>query len=259
MIAMHMTAHDTLDLSKRLTDAVQRLMTVRHDDHAFRISVPILYPSGSGCAVEVTANGENIFVSDIGIGHMEAEYAGASEIYVKEAGKAADRYGVRFDGYSIFNLRTSIDRIEGAIVAVSNASVQAASAAILRSAENKDRNSNNDVFDRLMSIFSTHLLVRTADIKGQRDTWPAHNVVIFPTGQKAVFEFVNPHQNSISSKFLMFSDLLASGATLALNTVTEDISKLGSRGAMLSDVSNMIELSAEDAEFEKYARLTIAA
>ena len=48
-------------------------------------------------------NGDNCFVSDFGFGSMEAEMYGAESFYESNAKKAADRFGVGFDGMgSIF-------------------------------------------------------------------------------------------------------------------------------------------------------------
>lgn len=253
------TVQAPLGMPARISDAISRLMTTREDGETFRVSVPVLYPSGSGCSVEITPNGDSVFVSDLGLGHFEAEFAGASEHYDKQAKRAAGRFGVSYDGYSVFALRIPLGRLEGAIAAISNASVQAAGLAIMKAIEDKERRSNDEVFDRVKGIFGASLVAKSADVRGQRDTWNAHNVVTFPTGQRAVFEFVTRHQGSISNKFFMFSDLSGAPGGLSLNAVTKDIGELGSRGAMLSDVSNLIELSAANDRFEHYARQVVAA
>jgi hypothetical protein len=54
---------------------------------------------------------------------------------------------------------------------------------------------------------------------GWNAIWDAHNVVRFGAN-KAIFEYVNDDLTSVSSKFIMFSDIahLASG-TISLNTI----------------------------------------
>jgi hypothetical protein len=201
---------------------------------------------------------ESAFVSDMGLGHYEAEFGGASEFYDNQARRAAEQFGVGYDGYSIFAVQVPLSRIEGGITAIANASVRAASAAILKSVEEKERRQNDEIYDRISRIFDVKIVSKTVEVQGARDVWPAHNVVMFPTGERAVFEFVSRHRNSISSKFLMFSDLASIGTSFALNAVVEKRSAMPASGAMLEDVGNVIELAANDDVYRQYAHLRAA-
>jgi hypothetical protein len=95
----------TLTLDRAVKDKIEEaaagLIAVRANGDRARISLPLLYPSGSGSAVEVMVNGDNCFVSDFGFGAMEAEMYGAESFYESNARKAANRFGVGFDGMSI--------------------------------------------------------------------------------------------------------------------------------------------------------------
>lgn len=92
--------------------------------------MPVLYPNGNAVSVEITPNGDNLFISDMGIGHLEAEYAGASAYYGAQARRAAESFGISYDGYSVFAAKASFGQLEAAVLAVANASVQAAALAI---------------------------------------------------------------------------------------------------------------------------------
>ncbi len=60
--------------------------------------------------------------------------------------------------------------------------------------------------------------------------------------------------NSISSKFLMFSDLRESGAEgHSLNAVIDDEKNLDAKARMVGDVANIIRLDASDDVFRQYA------
>jgi hypothetical protein len=249
-------AHKSADvMADRIRAAVARLMTVRNDGGSFRVNVPVLFPSGSCCAIEVMPGQDEAFISDMGLGHFEAEFSGASEFYDAQARKASEQFGVGYDGFSIFALKVPIGRLEGGIAAIANASVRAASAAILRASEEKERRQNDVVYDRILQVFDPRLVAKEADIRGARDVWGAHNVVMFPNGQKAVFEFVSEHRNSISSKFFMFSDISGSDDPVSLNAVVRDREAMPASGAMLEDVGNVIEMTANDNVFKRYAQL----
>jgi hypothetical protein len=238
----------------RLKQAVARLMTVRVDGERARLTVPVLYPSGSGCAVEIMTSGDKCFVSDLGFGHMEAEMQGADAYYGVCAKSASERFGVGFDGLSVFTTWASFDKIEGAIAGVANASVQAAATAIFRAVEEKDKQKNTELFERVKEIFGAPSVARSADLKGRDAVWQAHNIVLLSDHRRAVFEFVSENTNSISSKFLMFSDLSKRKDEFSLNSVVRSVEKLGRKGAMLADVSNILSVSDPAAEFIRYAK-----
>lgn len=241
-------------IENRIKEAVARLMATRGSPDSIRVSVPVLYPSGSSSTVEIGSIGETCFVSDMGFGHTEAFLANAGDFYDRQARDAAERFGIGYDGQSIFLVHAPIDRIEGAIAAVSNASVQAASLAVLKASEDKERKRNDQVYDRVRSIFGADAVTKSAEIEGRHAVWTAHNVVSLPRGRRAIFEFVTAHQNSVSNKFMMFSDIASRHQELALNSVVRSVANLGAKATMLQDVSNVIQLDASNDDFLRYAK-----
>ncbi len=242
-------------LKDRIGRAVNRLMTAQTDVNSTRVSVPVVYPSGAMSTVEVSLNGDKCFVSDMGIGHTEALLSNAQDYYDTQAKRAAERFGIGYDGDSIFVLWAPVSRMEGAIASVANASVQAASLAIMKATEDRELRKNDELYDRIRSIFAASTVTRTADLTGRNAVWSAHNVVALPSGRVAVFEFVRAHTNSISNKFMMFSDLALSGQNPSLNSVVRSIEAIGVKGGMLADVSNVIPLNSSNDDFLRYARL----
>ena len=241
-------------IKEKIEEAAAGLISVRADGDRARISLPLLYPSGSGSAVEVMVNGDNCFVSDFGFGSMEAEMYGAESFYESNAKKAADRFGVGFDGMSIFKTWASLGRLDAAVVAVANASVQAATGAIMRASEEKERRDNAELFDRVREFFGDRAVAKREELGGRDARWPVHNVVTLPNHRKAVFEFVTAHANSISSKYMMFSDLARVEEPCSLNSVVKSIARIGNRGAMLADVSHLVELDSPKETYLRYAQ-----
>ncbi len=244
----------TTNFDDRIRTAATRLMSMRSDAERVRISVPVIYPSGASSAVEVTVNGDKCFVSDMGIGYSEAFLSNASEFFDHQAKQAAARFGIGYDGDSIFALWAPLDRMEAAIAMVANASVQAASLAILKAAEDRDVRRSDELYDRVRTIFKAADVQKSAELAGKETKWSAHNVVFLPAGRVAVFEFVSPHGNSVSSKFMMFSDLAKSEHPPALVSVVKSVETMGARGNMLADVSHVVEFTRPDADFVRYAK-----
>ena len=241
------------DIRERLDRVMRRLMPIAVEGQSARLNAPILYPSGSACTIEIVFNKDRCFVSDLGMGHFEAEMSGAESFYDKSARAAVEKYGVGFDGLSVFAAWASPSKLESAVTLVANASVFAAQMAVLRAEEEKDRQRNSELYEKVSHIFGLKSVEKSREIQGRDDVWNAHNVVAMPKGRIAVFEFVSTYQNSVANKFLMFSDLAKKDSGYSLNSVVRDIGRIGKRGSMLADVSNIIQLDAAREQFEKYA------
>ena len=146
-----------------------------------------------------------------------------------------------------------MEKIEAAITAVSNASVFSASNAIYKAAEEKDRHRNTELFEKVVQVFGNKYVAKAAELKGRDAVWDAHNVVILPSGRKAIFEYVSESQNSIASKFMMFSDLAKADHGFSLTSVVSNIERIGKKGSMLADVSTILALAANDDEYRTRA------
>ena len=81
--------------------------------------------------------------------------------------------------------------------------------AILSASEEKERRDNAELYERVREFFGDRAVAKREELGGREAKWAAHNVVTLPNRRKAVFEFVTAHTNSISSKYMMFSDLCA--------------------------------------------------
>lgn len=243
------------ELQSRIAQAVERLMGRRERAGGqVHVSVPVTYPSGASVVVEIEQNADRIWVSDMGAGILEAEMMGAQESYQQLARKKADEFGVGYDNRAMFVLWAPSGRLESAIVCVANASAQAAADAVRHASEAQSRRQNALVFERVKRIFGERHVSRTAEIYGRRSSWEAHNVVLFPDSHRAVFEPMAAHPNSVSAKFLMFSDLRDAELDVSLNAVVESLDSLDRKSQMVGDVANIIELRAADDLYRRYGR-----
>lgn len=238
----------------RVRSALQRIASVRELDGKIAVSLPVMYPSGATVVVEVERNDDRYWVSDMGYGLVEAEMSGAQTFYGKIASRIADDFGICFDGNAMFALWVASSRLEAAITCVANASNRACSEAILQATEAKSRRQNEKIFDRVKAVFGERSVTRSADIVGRHAHWEAHNVVVFPNRHRAVFEHMTSHTTSVSTKFLMFSDIKSAEADISLNAMVRDIAALDEKGQMIGDVANILSLSASDDQIIEYAR-----
>lgn len=244
------------DLERRVGVAVGRLMVLQSvPGGRVLLNVPVTYPSGSSTVVEIERNGDKIWVSDMGMGLVEAEMMSAQDSYQQLAHGKADEFGVSYDGSAMFVLWAPIDRIEAAIVCVANASARAAIDAVRHASEVQHKRQEDIVFQRVKLAFGEARVARTAEISGKRTAWPAHNVVILSSARRAIFEPMSKHPNSVSSKFLMFSDIRDNDQKISLNVVVENIKMLDAKAMMVGDVANIVEIGASDDTFRRYGRV----
>lgn len=241
------------ELRQRVAEAIKRLMSASDTAGGKSLlTLPITYPSGSSVVVEIEQNGDKIWVSDMGMGLVEAEMMAAQDSYQSLARKKAEEFGIAYDNRAMFVLWAPATRLEGAIVCVANASAQAASDAVRHASEVQVKRQAEAVFDRVKRVFGERIVSRSVEIRGRRTAWEAHNVVVFPNAHRAIFEPMTKNANSVSSKFLMFSDLQESGLDLSLNAVVESIGSLDAKAQMVGDVANIIELKSSDEVYRKY-------
>jgi hypothetical protein len=213
----------------------------------------VQYPSGALSVVEIERHGKTWWISDMGHGLLESEYVSAASGFARAASEIAKSYGINFDGNAIFALRVPEDQLDSGIVAVSNASVRAAAESIRAESERKREVRVDQVFERLSRVFPDAEVIRKFEIQGEHASWEAHNVVRFSGANNlAIFEYMSHHAQSVSAKFLMFSDLKRK-PNLMLNAVVSDPDKLDSKGRMIDDVATIVRVDAADETFRRLA------
>jgi hypothetical protein len=240
-------------LMRRVDEALRRIASVREVAGQFVVNVPVRYPSGAMAVVSVEENNGKCWVSDLGHGLMEAEFQGSQEYYIRTARDVALAFGVEFDGHSIFALQVPMSRLESAIVCVANASNQAAQDAVRLASEAQSQKKSDQIFERISVIFGPTVVAKTRLVDGRHVQWEAHNVVALPNGRTAIFEYMTAHANSVSSKFLMFSDIRMMDQKMSLNVVVQNARNLDAKSQMIGDVANIVEVSAADQDFIQFA------
>ena len=245
---------DDREATERVREALSRVAAVRGLDGRIVVDVPVMYPSGATAVVEVERNVDRYWVSDMGHGRIETEFVAAQDYFSAAARRAASDYGVEFDGNAIFALWVPSARLEAAIVCVANASNRACSDAIRVASEAKGRRENDRIFQRIQKVFGPEHVTRSLDVAGRHAHWEAHNVVVFSDRRRAVFEAMTSHPNSVSSRFLMFSDIKSADEEISLNAVVRDLSSLDEKAQIIGNVANIVGIDATDEELMRFAK-----
>ncbi len=230
------------NLLGKVESALRSAFSPRDSDGVVTMSVPVQYPSGSLASVEISGGLEEVWISDRGLGFFETEISGADLSYGRFAQAEADKRGISFDGRSLFGLKIPVEQLAAGIVAVANGSVAAAVATIRYEHEKKVQEGNRKVYEKVKQAFPEADVTHQLEVDGARTSWVVHNVVRIQN-RTGIFEPATSHPASVSSKFLMFSDL-SSRQSITLNAVMKNPRELDAKGQMLRDVAHIISVDA---------------
>jgi hypothetical protein len=166
-----------------------------------------MYPSGACAVVQITQQGDRFFVSDMGLGHQEAEMIGASTLYANSARGLADHYGIRFDNQAFFVAEASRDQLARATTIVANCSSEAAALAAYRAAERKFEEETDVLYKRLATVFPKREIERDIEFVGSSThRWKIATIVRHGS-HIALFEPVSKHPVSVVTTAAKFHDI----------------------------------------------------
>lgn len=181
------------------------LASVLSDAAGTFIRTPLAYSSGAAVTVRLDYYGDAYFVSDYGLGRLEAEMAGAVHQFSRVAPLMARRSGISFDQNAFFVTRVSRDQLVGATGAVANCSKEAVDLAVLRLSERRYSDKDIQFFERLQSIFGSRFHAGQ-HLHGESADWTV-DALIESDNNQAVFEFVRPRPQSVYPVVVKFHDL----------------------------------------------------
>ncbi|WP_050522947.1 hypothetical protein [Pseudorhodobacter wandonensis] len=229
----------TSTMNAALDDALRGISFAWQDGDRHYAVLPVQYPSGALCTLEINLGRDVAHISDMAAGHKESSTLCEDTAFGKIAHAEAKKRGLIFKDGTFLVREVDRGMLPAALVAIANASVSAAHAAIRHDSERREEARNDAIFDKVSRAFPNAHVHRTLEVSGSRAQWGVHNVVDLRDNRKAIFEPVSMHVISVSAKFTMFSDL-APRRELALNAVFADTKHLDPKAQMLSEVANII-------------------
>jgi hypothetical protein len=240
---------------RQLIDTVARqLIGIEDRSDGARITVPLMYPSGSLVVVRVDVVGrDRCFVTDMGTGYLEAELMGTSLVYARNAVPIAEHAGVRFDHHAFSLLDVTRAQLPGAITVVANASQQAVSIAAYKQAERKIAEDEEFLYRRLVKVFKQPHVDRHVAMLGASNTsWRVANVVK-QGNRTTIFEPVSRHPNSITTATTKFHDFARLDRPPNRVAVVESKEALGTYLSVLAQAASVITRDAPDKTLERLA------
>jgi hypothetical protein len=247
----------TIKIDERFASAVdavaRELVTTEHFGSASLIKTPMMYPSGAAAVVQVTQHGERFFVTDMGLGQVEADMIGASVLYANSAKPLADHFGIRFDNQAFFVAEANREQLAGAVTIVANCSSEAAALAAFKAAERRFEEDSDVLYRRLATVFPKAEIVRNVDFVGSSThKWPVATMVTHHH-KISLFEPVSKHHASVVNAAVKFNDIARLDNPPQRIAVVKKKAELGNYLNVLSQSANVIEYGVPDATFIRLA------
>ena len=247
----------TIKIDERFASAVdavaRELVTTEHFGSASLIKTPMMYPSGAAAVVQVTQHGERFFVTDMGLGQIEADMIGASVLYANSAKPLADHFGIRFDNQAFFVAEANRDQLAGAVTIVANCSSEAAALAAFKAAERRFEEDSDVLYRRLATVFPKAEIVRNVDFVGSSThKWPVATMVTH-NHRISLFEPVSKHHASVVNAAVKFNDIARLDNPPQRIAVVKKKVELGNYLNVLSQSANVIQYEVPDATLIRLA------
>jgi hypothetical protein len=240
----------TIKIDERFASAVdavaRELVTTEHFGSASLIKTPMMYPSGASAVIQVTQHGDRFFVTDMGLGQMEADMIGASVLYANSAKPLAEHFGIRFDNQAFFVAEANRTQLAGAVTIVANCSSEAAALAALKAAERRFEEDSDVLYRRLATVFPKAEIVRNVDFVGSSThKWPIATMVTH-NRKVSLFEPVSKHHTSVVNAAVKFNDIARLDNPPQRVAVVKKKNELGNYLNVLSQSASVIEYNVPD-------------
>ncbi len=247
-----MHALNEISFKQAVETVAEELISFDHYDGGSFIQTPLLYPGGTTVVVRVE-QGEKFFVSDMGLGHQEAELMGASSAFSRHARSVAEAAGVRFDNQAFFVMEATREQLAGAVITIANCSQEAVAFAAYKVSERRTADATEILYDRLVSVFKGRRVSRNVEVVGASN-YPWHVATLVSGashGRPAIFEPVTKHYNSVVSVAAKFHDISLLERAPKRVSVVSDKADFGPWLSVLTQSGDVIGREVSDAVIEK--------
>jgi hypothetical protein len=240
-------------LLEAATEATRELVGVQERADGVYVTLPLTYPSGASVVIRVDGTDERFFVSDFGMGYLEADLMGAGSLFSRHARPIAEAGGVGFDQRAFFVVEVGRDHIAGAISAVAACSHEAVVISAHKLTEKTSRDQAIVLYERLVRVFPRSSVERDPEIVGSTNTvW--HVASLVRVGKRnTIFDVVTKHPVSVTTASTKFHDIARLERPPNRVAVVSDKNEFGTYLGVLSMDANVIEHSAPDQTYIKLA------
>lgn len=250
-----LSANDSLGRFPALDEAVKSLVSATFVAGRFRIDLPIVMPSGSSTSITVWPEpGDSFMVTDDAAAWFEVTSSGFSEaLFSRVAKELSQRYGATFDGESMFYLRVGPNRLRGAIIAMANLVKEVVDETVLRSINQKARQIDLELWDKLDRAFPGHKLERKAHFMGESTALHEFTAMLTTENGAVLFDTFSAQGNSINSVYVKMADVQRGESPPKGVAVTKQMASIGPKLNLITSVAQVVEIDLGIGDLQKIA------
>jgi hypothetical protein len=246
----HKGRHPALD------KAMRDMVSGRYIQGRFQVEMPVIMPSGSCATVTVwpEGRGETFMVTDDGAALSEVLFGGFSEhLFGRVARESCSRYGATFDGGAMFYLRISSEHLRGAIIAMANLMKDVVSETLQRSVNQKARQIDFELWDKLERAFHGLKVEKRAVLLGESTARYEFSAVLHTEHGMIAFDTFSSQGNSINSVYVKMADISRMEHPPKGIAVTSRIAALGPKLNLVASVARVVEIDIQPEALKKLA------
>ena len=239
------TRSDSVGRFPALDEAVRSLVSLSYLHGRFRITMPVVLPSGSAATVTVwpEGRGETFMVTDDGACLFEITSGAFSEgIFSRVAKERCGHYGALFDGSTMLYLRVSAGRLRGAIVAMANLMKDVVAETIHRSVNQSAGQIDLELWDKLQETFAGSKIEHRAQLAGESTA--SHQFTALVTTERGLvaFDTFSAQGNSINAVYVKMADIGRIDCPPKGIAVTKRMSDIGAKLNLITSVAQVVEI-----------------
>ncbi|MES2845901.1 MAG: hypothetical protein V4747_12800 [Pseudomonadota bacterium] len=239
-----------------LDQAVRSMVSATFVQGRFRIEMPIVLPSGSVATVTVCTEGsdDSFMVTDDGASLFEIASGAFSEtLFTRVAKERCERYGASFDGAAMLYFRVSSGRLRGAIVAMANLMKEVVDETVHRSINQKARQIDHELWDKLERTFVGCEVVRRAHFLGESTADHQFSAILTTDRGLVAFDTFTAQGNSINSVYTKMADIGRNENPPKGIAVTRRMSDIGPKLNLVTSVAQVVEIGIQPQDLHRLA------
>ena len=230
-----------------VSQAVQRLASVRHEADGSFVSTSNMYPSGGAVAVWIRRDEPHFYVSDYGYAYRECAIMGADRRqFVKRAGPIAEAAGVRLSADGEFEVIVSEGQLAGAIKTIAACAQETAIKFAHRIHQRQRADVGALVFGKLERLFGDRFVAKDHDFLGASHSHWRIDVIVTRDDQIALFDTVTPWAQSVAFTLAKFGDIRLLENAPQRTAVLSSKTGYGSWMTALAQNASIIQAAAND-------------
>lgn len=237
-----------------VSSAVERLVSVRHEDSGSFVNTSSMYPSGGSVVVWIRRAPPHFLVSDFGFGFKECSIMGADRRqFMTRAATVAETSGVSITADGAFEVTVSEGQLTGAIKAVAACSQEVALRFAHRIFQRQKADVGALVHQKLTRLYGERAVTKDYDFLGASQSHWRIDVAVEHDGQYSLFDTVTPWAQSVAFTLAKFGDIRLLESPPPRTAVLSTKSGYGSWMTALAQNGSILQAAANDDAYRRAA------